>query len=1817
MKSTLVGPCIAVLAIVLAGAAHCHAQKIDLNANGRSDLWELICGADNLNANDDSDGDGVSNTLESTAGTNPFDTGSALKLDAVAHTAATISVTLCGFPGKRYQLLSSPDLVSAGVSNWVTAASVLAQTGTVVTLSAPVGGASGFFCIAVADVDTDSDGVNDWEEYKLRTDPTRDWSNNQLDSHGQPMSDYAYAVWKLASQSVGIMIDRNGNEMSDIWELMFDAGNLSPSADTDGDGVANALESTAGTDPLDPASAARIATAVHSVTNFTVTMPCALGKQYQLQSVAELGPASASNWVTEASVAARTGTIVTLSAPAIGTSKFLRIAIADLDTDGDGVSDWEEYELGLDPAKAASNSQLDGNGQPMNDYVYSVSQLASQNVVTIVATDPTAIQPDAGQNAVNSGLVTLSRGGFPLTAFTANLTLAGPGPGVATEGLDHAVVPRTVHFPAGASSQSMTVTPLANTNLLLPVIATLKLLPGSGYQQGAPGNASVVIYPSATPGGTGLTGQYYTNSSATYSSSANFNPANLKLTRVDPTIDFTWGNTTNPIPNNGYYCVRWTGQVQPQYSETYYFVANTGDGVKLWVNDQLIVNVWSSRNAADSVGTIDLQAGVRYNIRMEYFQLTGTASARLSWYSPSQAKQIIPASRLYPTTNAPSAVVSPITAVAFVGIPFNYTNVGANSASSYSASGLPPGLGFNSTNGVISGIPTLAGDYQVTLTAGNSAGLGSSVVAIQVLDTGSAVTREVWTSVSGVNVADIPLNTPATLTNSLGTLEGITDFGDNYGERVRGYLTAPVTGNYYFWLAAGDSAELWISSDSEPVNKVRRAYVLSSAPTAPRQWNLQPNQRSPWLALVAGQRYYLEILHKAGAGTNDNWSVAWLQDPTGTNDVPNEVIPGYVLSRFFPVPPTYQPGTLYSATMLAQAGAVSSGVGSATLRVSPDESHAVLKFTYNNLTAPITGQHIHSEPYLGKPGQIMFDIDTTPQQSDGSYLWTIAPVGALSAGEIREIIKEGKAYINLHTANYPGGEINGHFTLANGTQTFTPPPDPPAWSDDSSNSNAAARFLIQATYGPSAAEIANVQALGYSGWIDYQTSLPSTHHLPHVLDRVSADPSVPYPSALTFNAWWHRSVTAPDQLRQRVAFALSEIMVVSENGVLRNNARALSSYYDTLLDNAFGNFRDLLEAVTLAPAMGLYLDMRANSKGSLITGLHPNENYAREILQLFSIGLYRMWPDGSLVLSSGDTLVPTYDQDVIMGFASVFTGWNYYQPNQANGRLPTTWSVPANYTNPMVLVPSRHELGAKRLLENVVLPPAWGAQADSTKTNFDYYCSQDLEHALDSIFHHQNVGPFICRQLIQRLVTSHPSRDYLYRVAQRFNDNGSGVRGDLGAVIRAILLDYEARSPGFITQPTFGKQREPLLRVTAPARAFPSPPGLGGTYDQSGTQHITVTTTAAHRLNNNDVVLLDFTDTSGQPAPPTQGYTVTVTSLTNFTVNAPNLLSGTYTQSANVITLSLASHGLQAADPVYLVCTTGGGASGQYQVEAVISTSSFKVNAADSATRSGSGLIHRIQAGGYIQSGTNITVSCSSQHGLSVGEAVLLKFSTGTAPPGVYQVAAVPDPTRFAVVATNSASQTRGGFNAYPLSPPPLTRAGLLGLQQSTWNLGNTDANLTQTPLRSPTVFNYFFPDYKFPGVLAAAGLTTPEFQLTSDTEVAVQMNFLANGILNNGNNTNGLSSFTSGDGDIVLDIGPWMTTNYTATAAGVGNLVDSLSALLTGGQVSAAARTAIVNYVASPSLAYSTPPTSTQIRNRVRAAVHLLLTSPDFTIQK
>jgi uncharacterized protein (DUF1800 family) len=346
----------------------------------------------------------------------------------------------------------------------------------------------------------------------------------------------------------------------------------------------------------------------------------------------------------------------------------------------------------------------------------------------------------------------------------------------------------------------------------------------------------------------------------------------------------------------------------------------------------------------------------------------------------------------------------------------------------------------------------------------------------------------------------------------------------------------------------------------------------------------------------------------------------------------------------------------------------------------------------------------------------------------------------------------------------------------------------------------AYRFLNQASFGATEAEAQRVIAMGFDAWIDEQLQRPASLQLPYLK-------SLPRPALLfelqddRIDIWLRNVVSGEDQLRQRVAFALSEIMVVSQFGALIDHSYSLAGYHDMLVRNAFGNYRELIGEVTLHPAMGVYLSMLGNEKPNPTLNIRPDENYARELMQLFSIGLVELNVDGSTKLDGLGQPIPTYDQSVIEGFAHVYTGWNYAGAPGFHQAFPND----NNQTLPMQLYPAFHDTGAKQLLNDVVLPA--GQSGD-----------EDLDDALDNIFNHPNVGPFIALRLIQRLVTSNPSPSYIQRVASVFNNNGSGVRGDLAAVVRTILLDPEARpeSPMDLD----GKTKEPLIRLTQLWRAY-------------------------------------------------------------------------------------------------------------------------------------------------------------------------------------------------------------------------------------------------------------------------------------------------------------------------------------------------------------------------------------------------------------
>jgi len=376
----------------------------------------------------------------------------------------------------------------------------------------------------------------------------------------------------------------------------------------------------------------------------------------------------------------------------------------------------------------------------------------------------------------------------------------------------------------------------------------------------------------------------------------------------------------------------------------------------------------------------------------------------------------------------------------------------------------------------------------------------------------------------------------------------------------------------------------------------------------------------------------------------------------------------------------------------------------------------------------------------------------------------------------------------------------------------------------------AFRFLNQGGFGATEAEASRLIALGdsntaYTRWIDAQVAKPASLLLP-ALEAAYPNPvpqgfNIGSLNAVRLETWFNNVVYGEDQLRQRVAFALSEIMVVSQVGALLNLPNATADFHDMLARNAFGNYRTLLEEVTLHPAMGVYLSMLGNQKAVAGTNLRPDENYAREMMQLFSIGLVELNTDGSNRLDASGQPIPTYNQEIIEGYARVFTGWKWACASTvttctfANTRPQLAPATGYNQIKPMQLFADQHETGTKRVL----------AYSGSTLTNgtipANQSGAQDLKDALDNVFNHPNVGPFISRQLIQKLVTSNPSPAYVQRVAEKFNNDGSGRRGNLEAVVRAILLDSEARGAATGAQAAYaGKLKEPLLRLTQLWRAY-------------------------------------------------------------------------------------------------------------------------------------------------------------------------------------------------------------------------------------------------------------------------------------------------------------------------------------------------------------------------------------------------------------
>lgn len=397
--------------------------------------------------------------------------------------------------------------------------------------------------------------------------------------------------------------------------------------------------------------------------------------------------------------------------------------------------------------------------------------------------------------------------------------------------------------------------------------------------------------------------------------------------------------------------------------------------------------------------------------------------------------------------------------------------------------------------------------------------------------------------------------------------------------------------------------------------------------------------------------------------------------------------------------------------------------------------------------------------------------------------------------------------MGLALAACGGGGGGGSSDAPSSSPAASPSPSP----GQAPTRAQASRFLGFSSFGATDASIDDVVRLGYRGWMDQQFTLLQVMHLTHV-DRwmnVINPGKQPWEYARNLqDSFYMQALRGPDQLRQRVVYALSQIFVVSmaSNNVI-DRSRCHTSFMDMLGRNAFGNFRTLLEEVSTHGMMGVYLSHRANPKEDPVRGTSPDENYAREVMQLFTIGLLQLNPDGTPKRDGAGNTIPTYDNADVAGLARVFTGWSWRRRSN-NEAWDFQQDFPDSDTQiaPMEPYEQRHSVSVKSFL-GVTIPAGTTARPS-------------LRIALDTLFNHANTAPFVSRLLIQRLVTSNPSPAYVGRVAAAFANNGAGVRGDMRAVILAILLDDEARLPPRTGDGRHGKVREPVLRLTAWARAF-------------------------------------------------------------------------------------------------------------------------------------------------------------------------------------------------------------------------------------------------------------------------------------------------------------------------------------------------------------------------------------------------------------
>ena len=524
----------------------------------------------------------------------------------------------------------------------------------------------------------------------------------------------------------------------------------------------------------------------------------------------------------------------------------------------------------------------------------------------------------------------------------------------------------------------------------------------------------------------------------------------------------------------------------------------------------------------------------------------------------------------------------------------------------------------------------------------------------------------------------------------------------------------------------------------------------------------------------------------------------------------------------------YGNSRLFLGTFRPQDGVQTGASGLLSFLLQGDNSKGVLTYTYDNLGSQRIDQHVHLWP----SGTVIHDIKDEDLEASGSlsqYEWDMEPGGIFTTKQqMLDALFNGEFYVNVHSADNPGGEIYAHLSF----DAFAEPPIQEELTVADVDYDIV-RFLNQATFGATPRDYEQLRNLidqdgtnrmqVYELWIDQQISTPRTsmqdldNHMYSVFSEYSQN-------SLKRESFWPIAVYANDQLRQRMTFALSEILVIStENSMIRNRPQGLGSYWDTLANEAFGSYKALLKDVTLHPMMGVYLSHLINKKADEEAGTFPDENYAREVMQLFTFGLVHRNKDGSVVLGDDNLPLPTYDNETIRNLARVFTGLGlsyaadstgnsvYENTNFNRSYCGPTGSLHYCWTQPMKFFPNYHDFDEKFLFvdngDQVVIPESADISVDQAMA--------ELNTVIEALVEHNTTAPFIARRLIQRFVTSNPSNAYIEKVSEAF-----GQDGDLIQVIKAILLDPEARSPSVVSSNTFGKFKEPILQLTAVFRLF-------------------------------------------------------------------------------------------------------------------------------------------------------------------------------------------------------------------------------------------------------------------------------------------------------------------------------------------------------------------------------------------------------------